>query len=181
MLAIISFYLYLFQARFFIYYTHWGMVLSCIYFCISTLCFKYAKLDLICCVLLLTAWNTEFLITTVFWAAFWAVVKDEEFVYVAIGIVAHGVILIFLLGDMMLCHCYFKRIWIIPSILIFLLYSVAFYLTYALTVGPVYKYVTYKNGLTYYVGILAFIALFVANELAFRFTKHRKEYLIGNV
>jgi|688.fasta_scaffold878261_1 hypothetical protein len=71
------------------------------------------------CVLLLTAWNIEFLITTVFWAAFWAVAIGEEFVYVAIGIVAHGVILICLLGDMMLCHCYFKRIWIIPSILIF--------------------------------------------------------------
>lgn len=178
MLLFLIFYLYIYQAGFFLYFTHWGILLTFLYFCMSLSSFRYARCEIYCCIMLITVWNLEFMITLVFWAAFFVANLAERYEYLVVGVISHGLVLAMIGIDIGLCYGYFKRLWVAVSFIVFIVYSLGLYLPYTITVGPVYKGVTFKNAFTYYIMISACVAILAGNEIAYRLTRRRKFYSI---
>lgn len=145
------------------YLTLEAFLLTTIYFTLSFLCYFFNSLKSVCYVLFEVIWPVNCIVTL----AYWSYLSDYSYEASEVmgSIIPHSTPLLMTLLDFVLNQVRFYRIHYLFPGLFFALYISCVLMPYTLSVGTVYKGITFTNWFSYVFAISLFVFGLVCLEI----------------
>jgi hypothetical protein len=140
--------------KFFVYFTHWGMMTTFAFFLFALLNYYLDYLDTTVCTLFLIIWAFNWCVTLAFWGYLVPVSGLKTFVR---GTLTHSVPLILTLLDYSFNEIPFIRSRFLISLSVMITYFMIFLLPYSVIVKPIYHGIDFDDVISILITIVVFI------------------------
>lgn len=148
--------------KFFVYLTHWGMMLTFTYFILSLVNYITDYTDSAVCTMFLVIWGFNWVITLSFWCY---LVPVRGLTEVIRGTTTHSIPLILTLIDFSLNKIQFDRQKFIIVFSVLCLYFLSCLLPYTISVKPIYEGIDFENFTSYAMFFGNFLVIILVLEL----------------